>query len=192
MKTIIWDIDDVLNDSMRTWFEKCWRPAHPECTLRFEDLTENPPHRLLGISGQEYLDSLDAFRLSPLAEAMAPDARLTAWFSVNGSSFRHIALTARPRRTVSPAIDWMLHHFGRWFQTFSYVPAARPGEAPGHPDHEKAGFLSWLGKADYFIDDNTENINAARQMGITAFLVARPWNSGGLALGDIMENELKA
>jgi hypothetical protein len=192
MKTIIWDIDDVLNDLTQQWLMKSWLPTHPECTLKFEDLTENPPHRLLGTTKEEYLASLDAFRLSPQAHAMVPDAHLIIWFRANGNRFRHIALTARPRKTVSPAIDWMLRHFGEWFQTFSYVPAARPGEAPGHPDTHKAGFLSWLGKIDYFIDDNTENVNAARQLGIAAFQVTQPWNRDGLTLGSITENELKA
>jgi len=191
MKTIIWDIDDVLNDSTRTWLEKCWLPAHPECALKFENLSENPPHRLLGVTREEYLASLDAFRLSPHAHAMEPDGRLIEWFRKDGSRFRHIALTARPRKTVSPAIDWMLRHFGQWFQTFSYVPAERPGEAPGHPDHDKAGFLSWLGKVDYFIDDNAENVNAARQLGIEALQVAQPWNRGGLSLDRIVSRELK-
>ena len=192
MKTIIWDIDDVLNDLTRQWLEQCWRPIHPECTLGFEDISENPPHRLLGIAREEYLASLDAFRLSPQAHAMVPEERLMAWFRVSGARFRHIALTARPRKTVSPAIDWVLRHFGQWFQTFSFVPAARPGEAAGHPDRDKAGFLSWLGKADYLIDDNTENVDAARQLGITAFLATCPWNRGGLLLEFILENELRA
>lgn len=191
MKTIVWDIDDVLNDLTQQWLEKCWLTSHPECTVRFEDLEENPPHRVLGISSAEYLASLDAFRLSPIVGAMLPDALLMTWFRDNGIRFRHIALTARPRKTVSPAIDWMLRYFGEWFQTFSFVPAARPGEAPGHPDHNKAAFLEWLSKADYFIDDNTENVKAARHLGIAAFLVSRPWNSEGLTLGDIVENKLK-
>jgi hypothetical protein len=192
MKTIIWDIDDVMNDSARTWLEKCWLPTHPGCMLKFEGLAENPPHRLLGIHKEEYLKSLDEFRLSPQAGAMIPDAHLLEWFRKNGSRFRHIALTARPRKTVSPAIDWMLRYFGQWFQTFSFVPSERPGEAPGHPDNQKNDFLAWLGKADYFIDDNSDNVNAARHLGIAAFLVSRPWNSGGMALGDIVKEELKA
>jgi hypothetical protein len=191
MKTIVWDIDDVLNDSTRTWLEQWWLPAHQGCTLRYEGMTENPPHTLLGVTREEYLESLDQFRLSPQAGAMMPDARLMAWFRKSGSLFRHIALTARPRKMVCPAFDWVLRHFGEWFQTFSFVPAGRPGEAPGHPDFDKDGFLSWLGKADYFIDDNSENVKAARDLGIKAFLVSRPWNSGSLTLGDILENELK-
>jgi len=192
VKTIIWDIDDVLNDCMRTWLEKCWLPAHPERLMKFEEIRENPPHRLLGVAREEYLASLDAFRLSPQAQAMVPDVHLMAWFRNHGFSFRHIALTARPRKTVSPAIEWVLRHFGEWFQTFSFVPAQRPGDAPGHPDRDKAGFLSWLGKADYFIDDSPENVESAQCLGIAAFLVARPWNKGGLPLWSIVENELKA
>ena len=33
MKTIAWDVDDVLNDCMRTWFERTWLPAHPGCAV---------------------------------------------------------------------------------------------------------------------------------------------------------------
>ena len=45
MKTVIWDVDDVLNDLMRCWFEKSWLLSHPECTLTYEDLTQNPPSK---------------------------------------------------------------------------------------------------------------------------------------------------
>jgi uncharacterized HAD superfamily protein len=191
IKTIVWDIDDVLNSSTKTWLENCWLPAHSGCTLKYEDITENPPHRLLGVTREEYLESLDEFRHSSQAEAMIPEKHLINWFREDGSRFRHIALTARPRKTVSPAIEWMLKYFGEWFQTFSFVPAERPGEAPGHPDRDKAGFLKWLGKADYFIDDNHENVKAARHLGIAAFLVSSPWNKSELTLRDIVENKLK-
>jgi hypothetical protein len=152
MKTIVWDIDDVLNDCTKTWLETFWLPAHPGCKLKYGDLTENPPHRLLKVEREEYLHSLDKFRLSPQARAMVPDDHLINWFRINGARFRHIALTARPRKTVFSAIDWVLQYYSEWFQTFSFVPAERPGEPPGHPDLNKSDFLAWLGKADYFID----------------------------------------
>jgi hypothetical protein len=191
MKTIVWDIDDVLNDSTRVWLEYCWLPAHPGCALRYDDLVENPPHLLLGVEKADYLKSLDLFRLSPLARDMTPDPRLLQWFRDNGTRFRHIALTARPRKTVSAAIDWVLLYFGQWFQTFSFVPAERPGETPGHPDLGKGDFLAWLGRADYFIDDHPANVLGAQELGIEAFLVARPWNTGGSTLEEIVENGLK-
>jgi hypothetical protein len=190
MKTIVWDIDDVLNDCMKTWLEKYWLPSHPGCSLKYENLTENPPHRLLGVKKEEYLDSLDRFRLSSEAQQMVPDAYLINWFRENGIRFRHIALTARPRKTVFSAIDWVQRYYGEWFQTFSYVPAERPGEPPGHPDRSKEDFLMWLEKADYFIDDHPGNVAAAKKLGIMAFLVAHPWNSGGSTLKYIVQNRV--
>jgi hypothetical protein len=186
MKTIVWDIDDVLNDCMRMWLEKDWLPLHRGCILKYEDLTENPPNRLLGAAMTEYLESLDKFRLSSYANEMIPDAEVLKWFKFYGTSFRHIALTARPRQSVSPAIIWMLRHFSEWFQTLSFVPSERPGESPGCPDRTKGEFLAWLGKADFFIDDSPQNIHEAESLGIQTFLVARPWNNSRLTLVDIL------
>ena len=64
MKTIVWDVDDVLNNLMQSWLETAWLPAHPACQITYRLLTENPPHHLLGISKIEYLQSLDDFRLN--------------------------------------------------------------------------------------------------------------------------------
>lgn len=186
MKTIIWDIDDVLNDLTHAWLEKVWLPLHPECHVRYENVTENPPQNLLGIGKQEYLVSLDAFRLSPEADRMVPDDQVLGWFKRYGRYFRHIALTARPRKTVFPAIEWVLRHYGEWFQTFSYVPAERPSEPTGHPDQDKHDFLFWLGKADYFIDDSPYNVDEAQKLGIDAYLVAQPWNGSTVNLMDIL------
>jgi hypothetical protein len=187
MKTIVWDVDDALNDLMKTWFEFSWLPSHPECRLRYENLSENPPDKLLNIERVEYLDSLDRFRLSSQAANMSPDVNVVNWFEKYGTRFRHIALTARPRRTVSPLVEWMMRHFGNWFQTFSFVPSERPGEPPGHPDRNKRDVLSWLAKVDYYIDDSPENVKAAEQLGITAFAVARPWNRSKTMMGEILE-----
>ena len=187
MKTIIWDIDDVLNDLTRSWLENAWLPAHPECSINYADLTENPPHILLGIDKADYLESLDAFRLSAQAQSMVPDSHLMEWFSAHGKNFRHIALTARPRKTVAAAIAWVLKHYGRWFQTFSYVPAQRPGDPMGHPDKEKHEFLSWLSNADVFIDDSPRNVEDAGRLGIQTFLAAQPWNNSNRAMIDILK-----
>jgi len=186
MKTIIWDIDDILNDLTRSWLNNAWLPAHPDCPMHYDILTQNPPHNLLGIDKTEYLVSLDTFRLSAKAEEMVPDAHVMEWFSSHGEKFRHIALTARPRGTVAVAIAWVLKHYGKWFQTFSYVPAQRPGEPLGHPDLEKHEFLSWLSKADVFIDDSPHNVEEAGKLGIQSFLAAQPWNNSTYTLIDIL------
>ena len=50
MLTIVWDVDDVLNDLMAVWFRDAWLPKHAACPVRYEEITENPPHRVLGSS----------------------------------------------------------------------------------------------------------------------------------------------
>ena len=74
MKTIIWDVDDVLNDLMRAWFEDYAALNGTHTHITYDRLTSNPPHELLGISRMEYLESLDKFRLSEMAENMTPVA----------------------------------------------------------------------------------------------------------------------
>lgn len=85
MKTIIWDVDDVLKLTMRGWFEKFWLPNHLGCSIKkFEQITENPPHQLLQIEKIEYLKSLDEFRLSKIAEEIQPIPETLKWFEEHG------------------------------------------------------------------------------------------------------------
>lgn len=186
-ETIVWDIDDVLNDLTKQWFETEWLPEHRNCPLSYNQLIANPPHGLLGVLKEEYLASLDKFRLSPEAAAMTPDKMLINWFFEYGDRYRHIAMTARPRNTVYPVMKWLLEHFGEWFQNFSFIPSERRGQSSRQPDRSKGDYLAWLGKADYFIDDNTENYIEAKGLGIRAYLVAQPWNKSNLSLRDILK-----
>ena len=64
MKTIAWDVDDVLNELMFYWFEDCYKNEHNNIKQNFKDLVNNPPQDILGISNDEYLKSLDRFRIS--------------------------------------------------------------------------------------------------------------------------------
>lgn len=187
MKTIVWDIDDVLNDLTRTWFKLVWSKENPGTSMKYEQLSENPPDKLLGIERREYLASLDEFRLSPEADAMQPDTEVLKWFDTWGDKYRHLALTARPIRTVSPAVAWLMRNYGEWFQTVSFVPSSRPDENPRQPDRSKSDFLAWLGKADYFIDDHAQNVAGTTGLGIRAFLVAQPWNDSSLGLNEILK-----
>jgi hypothetical protein len=159
--TFVWDIDDVLNDLMRSWFTEEWLPGHPECRLAYSDLLENPPHRVLGISKTGYLASLDAFRLSEKARAMAPNGGILDWFRCHGARHRHMALTARPLDSVPYLSEWLFHHFENGVPRY---------------DTNKEDFLRWFGKADVLIDDSRENIAAARGLGIRNVLYPQPWN----------------
>ena len=161
---------------MRTWFERWWAPAHPDCPIRYDEITENPPHELLGVSKSEYLVSLDEFRLSDIAREMRPVPEVMAWFRQHGKRFRHIALTATPLRTAPTSAAWVLHHFGRWIRSFHLVPSPRQGEQRPVYDQSKEEFLRWWGKGDILVDDSPLNVTAAKALGIRVVFIPRPWN----------------
>ena len=175
MLTIAWDIDDVLNDLMLAWFTADWKPAHPGCTLSYSDITENPPDRVLGITRGEYLQSLDAFRASGRADAMAPNPAVMEWLRIEGARYRHIALTARPLDSAPHAAAWLFRHFGTHLRGFGLVPSRLPSDAPAY-DRDKGEFLEWFGKAGLLVDDSEENIRAAERAGVRCLLYPQPWN----------------
>jgi len=187
MKTIVWDVDDVLNDLTRAWLEGAWLPAHPDCPVQFASLVENPPHRLLGITKDEYLASLDAFRVSSAARQLQPVAEVLTWFDRYGGCARHVALSAAPLETVHESAAWVMRHFGRWIRTFAFVPS--PRRTPLIPRYEttKGEYLAAWGKADVFIDDSQANVEAARTRGIAALLMPQPWNSSHQTVSETLE-----
>jgi hypothetical protein len=187
MKTIVWDIDDVLNNLMQTWLEHFWMSSHPDCTVSYAQISENPPQRLLGISLSEYLASLDDFRLSKSAGEMTPVPEVLAWFHQHGELFRHVALTATPLCAAPGSAAWVMRHFGRWIRSFHVVPSLRQGEQMPVYDRSKEDFLRWWGKADILIDDNPLNITVARSLGIQTVLIPRPWNRSPLGLSEALD-----
>ncbi|NCQ92054.1 MAG: hypothetical protein GPI94_15440 [Microcystis aeruginosa LG13-03] len=187
MPTIVWDVDDVLNTLMKSWFEECWLTLHPECLLQYEDLVENPPHRLLGVSLGEYLDSLDKFRLSGGFQQLKPVGEILEWFDKLGGGFRHIALTATPMVAAPISAAWVMRHFGQWIRCFSFVPSKRKGEYTPQYDNTKGEFLSWWNKADILMDDNLANFEAAKSVGIQSILMPQPWNNSKLTIAESLE-----
>src|SRR5260370_13733632 len=138
MLTIVWDVDDVLNDLMFAWFTDAWKPSHPTCTLSYSEITENPPDRVLGISRSEYLSSLDAFRLSDRARNLQPNSAIVEWLQTNGAGYRHVALTARPLANTPQAAEWLFRHFGAYLRGFGVIPARLPARLPAyHVDKEE-------------------------------------------------------
>ena len=186
MKTIAWDVDDVLNDLMRVWFEHCWMRMHPDCPLEYDRISDNPPDVLLGISRADYLASLDGFRLSENAGTILPVPEVLAWFREHGKSCRHLALTAVPLRAASVSAAWVMRHFGSWIRSFHLVPSPRQGERIPDYDQTKEDFLRWWGKVDILVDDNPVNVASARSLGIEAILVSRPWNQGQQTLAQTL------
>jgi len=194
MKTIAWDVDDVLNNLMLMWFKQKWIEEHKDCKLNYEELVENPPHRLLGVGINEYLNSLDEYRLTNLYQQMNPGKEVIDWFNKYGDDFRHIALTSVPLVAASASAQWVFRHFGVWIRTFHFVPSKRDGQNIREYDNNKSAFLAWISKVDVFIDDSSSNINDAKSIGIKGILWPRPWNDSKLTPQEallLMENFLE-
>jgi len=177
MVTIVWDVDDVLNDLQLRWLELAWAPAHPGCGLAYSDLVENPPDRLLGVSRDEYLASLDAFRHTPGYAEQAPKPEVLSWFERHGAAARHVALSAVPLHAAHISAEWVLRHYGRWMRTFSFLPSPRADDPAAGGPRDKACWLTEHAAAGLLIDDSENNVREARAEGLQAEMFPRPWNA---------------
>jgi phosphoglycolate phosphatase-like HAD superfamily hydrolase len=176
MRTIVWDVDDVLNNLNGLWFAR-WREEHPETKLTYDELSSNPPHEILGISREVYLESLDKIRASISGhEDLTPQPEIVAWLGQHGHRYRHLALTARPPHTAAAAGAWVLGHFGQWIRTVAFVPPRKPPEWPDY-DPSKAAYLDWLDLDCVMVDDTEKTIMEVKDRGRPAILFPQPWNS---------------
>jgi hypothetical protein len=193
MKTVAWDVDDVLNSLMRVWFEDFLKKnMHGGIRTTYEQLSENSPHELLGMTPKQYLASLDEFRLSGRYERLEPTGEILNWFNAYGHCCRHLALTAVPLAAAPMSSAWVLKHFGKWIRTFHFVPSKRSEETIPVYDRSKADFIGWHGKIDILIDDNPEHIEQAAQIGLQGILITQPWNAGKMDLSETLSSLTKA
>jgi hypothetical protein len=181
MLTIVWDVDDVLNDLMYQWFIYCWLEETPSCRVTYAELSGNPPDEALGISRTTYLNSLDAFRRTDRARNMEPNAEVLGWMRQHGARFRHIALTARPLESAPDVAHWAMKHFGAWIRNVGVVPARAAEDIPVY-DCTKGEYLKWLRCGDIMVDDSIENVRQAQLLGMRTLLYPQPWNNGGLTV----------
>lgn len=186
MQTIVWDVDDVLNDLMYQWFSRGWKQEHPTATVEYCELSENPPHVALGATREEYLTSMDAFRKTDAGIHLKPNAEVLEWFATHGSKFRHVALTSRPLETVPDIAGWVMRHFGAWIRCFGVVPARTTEGVPMY-DRGKGDYLRWLGKGDVLIDDTQENLRQAAEIGVKTLAWPQPWNDSHLTTTEILQ-----
>ena len=188
MKTIVWDIDDVLNDLMRVWFEKRWRVENPKCNVKYEDLSENPPHKIINATLEEYLKSLDSFRLSTDYLQMEPNSEVLAWFKQYGHQARHMVLTAVPLAMAHISATWIIKHFGIWIRSFNFIPSKRSTVPIPEYYKSKPDFLKKFNKMDLFIEDTEKNIKGVEK---NSLLVARPWNKSKDSISEVLAKVTK-
>ena len=178
IRTVVWDVDDVLNDLMRSWLASVWAPDHPGAAARYADLRKNPPDELLGLSRTEYLLSLDEFRHGTGYAQLEPNPDILTWLEAEGSRCRHVALTATPLGAVPATASWVLRHFGRWIREFAFIPAEREGEILHTYDANKGAWLARSGVSSVLVDDSPLNLAMAQASGAAALLWPQPWNDG--------------
>ena len=186
MRTIVWDVDDVLNDLMYQWFSRSWKQEHPAGTVEYSKLSENPPHVSLGATREEYLRSMDAFRKTDAGIHLTPNTEVLEWFAAHGSKFRHVALTSRPLETVPDIAAWVMRYFGAWIRCFGVVPTRAPEGVPVY-DRGKGDYLRWLGKGDVLIDDTQDNLRHAAEIGVKTLAWPQPWNDSQLTTTEILQ-----
>lgn len=186
MLTIVWDVDDVLNDLMYQWFTFCWLVENPECKFSYAELSGNPPDEALGIARATYLASLDRFRKSDRAINMQPNAEVLAWMGEHGGRFRHLALTARPLETAPDVAHWVMRHFGAWIRAVGVVPTRAAADVPVY-DRTKGEFLKWLSCGDILVDDSEENVKQAQGLGMKTLLYPQPWNDRALTVTTLLK-----
>ncbi len=185
--TVVWDVDDVLNDLMAAWLEQVWSAGHPDQPTALASVRANPPCELLGIDLGDYQASLDAFRLGDGYAAMPPNAAVLTWLETNGVRCRHVALTATAFRAAPSSAAWVLRHFGRWIREFAFVPAERPGEDLPRYDADKGAWLARLQGPAVLVDDSPANLTMARAAGAGVVRWPQPWNGGGSPEGALAE-----
>ena len=182
-KTIVWDVDDVLNILMEEYvlFLKS------TYNIKHIDLHTNPP-LIVGMNKDEYLSSLDEFRLK-YYDKLIIEATVFDWFKKYGNNFHHIALTTTPRKTADLSAKWIMRYFGDWIQSINFIFSKREDDSNVEYFKSKGEWIRWFGKVDYFIDDNEKNINEAKILNpdLICGCPKQPWNNG-ISLKEILDN----
>lgn len=161
---------------MRPFLELWWMSRHNNTNISYEQLTENPPHRLLGVSRNEYLQSLDEFRLSETAANLLPEPEVLDWFRQHGDHYQHAVVTATSVTTAHVSAEWTFKHFGRWVRSFHLVPSARSGDQIEDCLNSKASFVKDLGVSAALVDDSEDTILQLDGTKISGVIFPRPWN----------------
>ena len=171
---LIWDIDDVLNTLMQQYV--AYGLPENAKKLSYKELTENPPHDLLGISKEDYLFSLDRVRAGGFYN-LPPRSEIMAFFAECGHLFDHIVLSAVPLRFMEKSSAWVLHYFGEWIQNCLFIPSVRPDCCvKSQIFFSKAQAVEFFGQRAVLIDDSVKNVEETLVSGGRAVYFPAPWN----------------
>ena len=156
--------------------------------IQYEQIVQNPPHDILGISKEKYLQTLDKFR-TMMYFTLKPNQEILNWFEKNGSKAHFSVLTATPSSCVTFSSRWIFDNFGKWIRTFAYIPSKREGVNDLVFDSTKADWLV-RNHVNIFIDDSPKNIIEVQVRSdnkINCYLVKQPWSNEGMPISDILK-----
>ena len=186
MKVICWDIDDVLNDLTFEWVNHYNSLENDAPSITYSEFFKNPP--VNRISLDEYQKSLDSFRSCHFL-SLKPQKEIMSWFKNFGGNYIHTTLTAAPLKYANLSSAWLFSNFGIWIRSFNFVPSPRAEDEHITYDKTKADFVKRNGNIDIFVDDNEDNVNSVKNLGIKTVLFPRPWNSNkSLNIAWVIEN----
>jgi len=180
----VWDVDDVLNPLMRDWLEYQKQLGSVCSKFEYADLINPDFSETLGWPRQKFLFALDEFRLK-FQRRLEPNKLIKNWFRQNQAmNVKHVALTATPRTVSDVSRDWVSQNFGEFVDDFHLAPSARDTDLL--PRKRKQDFYMEF-KAEYreviAIDDRPDNLNDARDAGISILCWPQPWN------GSLLDSE---
>ena len=175
MITIAWDVDDVLNNLTECWLK--YYNSNNNTSFDYNDITKNPPHEILNISFEKYIESLDEFRMSEYAQQLVPNQDILDFMDKHKDRFNHIALTATSAHTAYNSSYWVLKNFYKYVFSYNVVPAKRDYLTYSNYSDKKS-FLQQHSDVKILIDDSIKNVEDANSIGVKAYLLKRPWNEG--------------
>lgn len=170
---IVWDVDDVLNRLMYCWLDN-WN-QNTGSNIHYEEIIENPPHKILDITKKDYLFSLDTYRNTKFGRNVSINKNVFQWFQSYGKNFMHIVCTARTVETMPNQSWWVFTYFGKWIHSIVMASSLRNNFAYGGVK-TKAEYIAWLNKDVIFVDDSENNVNEVSKMGGISLLFPQPWN----------------
>lgn len=180
MTVLVWDIDDVLNDLTAEWL---FSIGHNKITKK-DQLTSPDFHTFLGWSREEYLHSIDNFRVESFRN-LEPN-KLVFDFMSTTQFCSHILLTATPLVSAPHSAEWAIRHFGSLVDGVLFAPSARPGvPSTGKSKLDQLSMITATGETVLCIDDLPENVAHARRSGAEGILWPQPWNNACLTVSAV-------
>lgn len=185
MKTIIWDVDDTLNNFRFDWFlhnkEELKKIDHD---ISYDYFNIKNPYNILNDNKDTFIKSLKDFKNYNHFK-ITVNKEIYNWFYKYGKNYNHIILTKCSKDYFEFAVNFVNKYFGKWIQSYNYISGNKKDNL--NEFLTKAEFIKkYFKEIKYFIDDSEKNCKQVEELGIKTFCPKQPWNNG-MDIKDILE-----